>query len=71
VLDRSARLVVSNMQATTLAIRGRLGGGQRSSRLPFWRRVTWPPGREEGLHLLVELNGYMQMLSLVKNGFVQ
>jgi hypothetical protein len=75
VWNASARTVFKNIWGTIVKLNERLGGsGTRvpaTIRLGLWRRVKWPLGREEGLHLLIELHGYMQMLSLVQNGFMQ
>jgi hypothetical protein len=71
----SSTIVLKNIEITVAQLNKRLGGGiNRSSnviRLGFWARVKWPFEREEGMILQQQLQGYLQMLSLVQNGLQQ
>lgn len=70
----STHLVLRNIQATTEQLNTKLGSDRnRTSRLNlgFWRKITWPLGREETLMLQLQLQGYMQMSSMIQNAFLQ
>jgi hypothetical protein len=71
----STRLVLANVRLTMTQLNKRLGGDgdslPKNPRLSFWRKVTWPLEKQDELCLVQQLHGYMQMLSLVQNGFIQ
>jgi hypothetical protein len=64
---RSLKIVIGRMNE-------KLGGTnwKRSSviQMPFLKKVKWPYEREEGLILQLQLQSYMQMLSIIQTAFV-
>jgi hypothetical protein len=64
-----------NIRVTITLLNQKLGNNGTSAstnvKLGLWKRVQWPLGREEGLVLQQQLHGYLQMLALIQNGFIQ
>lgn len=70
----SAKMVLDNVKVTMELLNNKLGSASLSGgsvRLSFWNKAIWPLGRQESMVLQQQLQGYLQMLSLVQNGLLQ
>ncbi|RDL40343.1 uncharacterized protein BP5553_00322 [Venustampulla echinocandica] len=73
IWNGSTRTVLSNIKVTMEQLNAKLDGraGSSGRRLSFWAKSKWPFEREEALILQQQLQGYMQMLGMIQNAFLQ
>jgi hypothetical protein len=70
----SAKTTLRSLRITVARMNSKLGDtglkGSSAVQLPFWRKVRWPYEREESLILQMQLQSYMQLLSIIQTAFV-
>lgn len=75
VWEPVAKIVLENIKVTITALNKKLGGNgikvPNKVKLSFRGKVAWPLNREDEIILLQQLQGYLQMLALVQNGWMQ
>jgi hypothetical protein len=75
VWDPPTETVLKNILMTITLLNEKLqGSGSHTSARPkfsLWRRISWSLTREDVVILHKQLQGYLQMLSIVQNGFMQ